>query len=208
MTERRALSAQLYLDGHTLAEIGAKLGVHTSAICRDIKAARQVWREDAADAVESMVAEQLQKIDAVERRAMRAWERSTEDKEIVTQKVDAEGKREVTKRTEGQAGCPAFLGIQLDCIEQRRKILGIDAPQRSEISGPAGGPIAIVRADQISDDELARIATGGGGDPAAAENCPPEPAGLRDVHEAGLRGELAPPAPVQLPGPDGGRGDL
>ena len=66
-----------------------------------------------------------------------AWIRSTEDKEAtLTEKVEATTttRSKAQIRKEGQAGDPRFLaGVQW-CIERRCKLIGLDAPEKHDIT--------------------------------------------------------------------------
>ena len=49
----------------------------------------------------------------------------------------------IEKTSMGQAGDPRFLaGVQW-CIERRCKIIGIDAPTKSELTGAGGKPLTV-----------------------------------------------------------------
>ncbi len=171
--DRRRIS-DLYLRGWIQADIAEKLGVSQATISGDIKGLQREWLKTALIDFDKAKARELAKIDDLERTYHAAWERSREDAETTTQKMietddvidkaikevlGPRGRKEMTKTTKGQAGDPRFLqGIQW-CIERRCKIVGIDAPQRREITGKDGGPIETTDVDGVTDDErVARIA--------------------------------------------------
>jgi hypothetical protein len=146
---RRAQVASRYLLGELQAAIAESFGVDQAQISRDLKIIRQQWLESAIRDFDAARAEELAKIDLVEREAWAAWARSQEEKEIASQQEqhdpivwdDAQGKPQITykikkrisMRKEGQAGAPAFLEVVLKCIAKRCEILGLDAPQRFTI---------------------------------------------------------------------------
>lgn len=66
---------------------------------------------------------------------------------------------------------------------------------QSEISGPRGGPVSI-RAEQLTDDDLAVIAARGGAGVALPASGATGDAGVHDVHQPGLPGQLPPPGSV------------
>ena len=137
----RRLASDLYLQGKLQAEIAEALGVDQSTVSRDLAALHRKWLDSALVDFSEAKAQELAKIDRLEREYWRAWERSCEDAETMTQKARAGRAKEATKVTKGQAGDPRFLaGVQW-CIERRCKILGIDAPQRTELTGKDGEPL-------------------------------------------------------------------
>lgn len=147
--DRRRI-ADLYLQGWIQADIAAECEINQSTVSRDLKALHQQWLDSALVDISFAKAQELAKIDRLEREYWTAWERSCENAETETRKAKgkarqyqdeetgqfvAEQPAEVTKQSKGQAGDPRFLaGVQW-CIERRCKLLGIDAPQKLEHSG-------------------------------------------------------------------------
>lgn len=133
--DRRKI-ADLYLKGRIQADIAQEIGVSQQTISNDLKALHREWLDSALVDFNEAKAQELAKIDRLEREYWQAWERSCEDAETVTEKARASrgaekpDSVEKTKQAKGQAGDPRFLaGIQW-CIERRCKILGIDAPNK------------------------------------------------------------------------------
>lgn len=163
--ERRHIVAEMYCKGYTQAEIAVRIGRTTKTVGRDLEAVRCAWLESSVRDFDQARADELAKIDRVENEAWRAWDRSQKDREKrIAGTVD--GKESTRLEREGQSGNPSFLELVRKCVEQRCKLLGLDAPQRTEISGPGGGPIR-VGPEALTDDELAQIAERG--------KCIPEP---------------------------------
>lgn len=163
--DRRRI-ADLYLAGRTQIYIAEELDLSQSTISNDLQALQKEWRESALVDLDKAKAKELARIDRLERAYWREWEKSKKDKEVVIKKGvrGASGERnEATKREEGQRGDPRYLsGVQW-CIEQRCKILGIYAAAKHELTGKDGGPIKHkLTAEEMSDDDLANIAAGGG----------------------------------------------
>jgi hypothetical protein len=146
--------ADLYLKGWIQADIAEEIEMSQSTVSRDIAAIQTAWLESALVDFNEAKAQELVKIDRLEREYWGAWDRSCEDAEMLTQKTKgkvqqrkgergefiAEQPAEATKTTKGQAGDPRFLaGVQW-CIERRCKILGIDAPEKRALTGPDGEP--------------------------------------------------------------------
>jgi hypothetical protein len=136
--------ADLYLKGWIQADIAEEVGLNQGTVSRDLKALHKEWLASALVDIDEAKSRELAKIDKLEREYWQAWERSQEDAETVTKKATETGgveRKEGAIVTKGQAGDPRFLaGVQW-CIERRCKILGIDAPEKKEHSGPGGGPI-------------------------------------------------------------------
>ena len=109
-------------------------------ICEDLKVVRQQWLESSLMDFNELKARELEKLDLLEREAYRGWYRSLRDAETAKTKgaADADGEmdtpQEVETTVKGQAGDPRFLAEIRHCIESRRKLLGLDAPQQVEIN--------------------------------------------------------------------------
>lgn len=153
---RREDVARRYLQGQTQSEIADVFGVSQAQISKDLAAIRAAWLASAMRDFDAAKAQELAKIDTVEREYWLAWERSKKDKEISVQEggeVDPQTRKprikKVVMRKEGQAGNPAFLAGVLTCIERRCAILGLDAPKRF-----------VIRWDDLTDEQIDRLAAG------------------------------------------------
>ena len=111
--------------------------VNQQMVSYDLCAIRKGWLESAMIDFNDEKAQELAKIDNLELEYWRAWVRSCEDAETqVAKAVEStkESRKEATKTTKGQAGDPRFLtGVQW-CIERRCKILGVDAPVKTDLT--------------------------------------------------------------------------
>ncbi len=98
-------------------------------------------------------AEELAKIDALERTYWKAWRRSCKDREVQTaEKVTGDTARsKAATRREGQSGNPAFLAGVERCIDRRCKLLGLDAPRKLEHKHT-------LAAEDLTDEQLLAIA--------------------------------------------------
>ena len=157
LMKRRQQIAERYLRGEYQTTIAADLGINQAQVSRDLKAMRDLWLASAIRDFDAAKAQELAKIDAVERAAWQGWEKSTQDKEVSIQETDGTldektkkpRMKKVSLRKEGQAGSPAFLSTILTCIERRCAILGLDAPKRFTIKW-----------EELTDDQLDRLAKG------------------------------------------------
>ena len=142
----------MYLRGWIQADIAEETGLSQPTVSRDLKALQRDWLESALIDFNEAKAQELAKVDRLEREYWVAWEASKEDKEVqTTEKVkgDKTARSKAQVRREGQVGNPSFLaGVQW-CIERRCKILGIDAAAKVEQVGKM--VIEVVRGHQGSD---------------------------------------------------------
>lgn len=176
--DRRDL-ADMYLQGWTQAEIADHLNkdperdytLTQQMISYDLLRLQKAWRDSALVDIDEVKANELAKVDRLEREYWRGWERSCEDAETVTQKTRGVVKKyrnddgvfvserpaEVDKTSKGQAGDPRFLNGVEWCIERRCKIFGVDAPTRRELTGKGGGPIRIEDVNETRDRLLEEL---------------------------------------------------
>ena len=133
---RRQQVSELYLQCLSMAEIGVKVGVSAVTVYKDICWAREQWRTRCADAIEALKQKELGRIDHLEIEYWRGYKRSCRDAVTVTHETGSGtlGHGELgqidKRKTQivGQAGDPRFLDGVGKCIEQRRRIVGMDAP--------------------------------------------------------------------------------
>ena len=76
----------------------------------------------------------------MEREAYEAWEKSKNQKETKSKKQSDAAtstikKTEVSIKTESNFGDDKYLKLVQWCIDKRCKLLGLDAPQKHELSG-------------------------------------------------------------------------
>lgn len=134
--------AQYYLEGHNQHEIGRKVGVATQTVSRDLKEVRARWRNEMIRDFGEAVARELAKLDKIEAEAWLAWRRTIGKHKITTEeeadKIAGEAMlrgSKVSVKTESLAGDPRFLEVALKCSAERRKLIGLDAPERLELYG-------------------------------------------------------------------------
>jgi hypothetical protein len=150
--ERRRTVASLYLRNSTQWEIARKVGCDQKTVSRDLAALRVEWKASAAQDFSERQAQELAKIDRLERVAWKGWQRSRRNAQsvhVTTTKgrTDKQGKPlpDLTKRVRtarGQAGDPRFLERVAWCIEQRCVLLGL-TPEKGR-GGKAGGNVYVV----------------------------------------------------------------
>ncbi len=153
VSERRAKVARLYMAGKLQCDIAQEFEVSQPTISLDLAAVRKEWLEQANAKTEARYAEELAKIDNIERQAWECFEKSCKDgvhvkltslQQLMKQPVGAgkKGKAEapppkaelvtVSQQTEksvkGQVGDPRFLDRIAWCVETRLKLLGYLKP--------------------------------------------------------------------------------
>jgi hypothetical protein len=148
--ERRTKVARLMvaMERPTVRRIAKQLNVSHTTIGKDVKAIRGEWKEQRLRDWEERLAEELAKLDQQEQELWTAWERS---------KRDATEEREQTKRVEldlpdgdvrvpgteiththierGRLPDPRYMEAILRCQDRRARLLGLDAPDRLDITG-------------------------------------------------------------------------
>lgn len=98
-------------------EIGERIGISQQQVSHDLKRVREQWMQSSIRDFDAVRAEQLAKIDEVERQAWEGWRRSFES--------DKDGE-------------PRYLDQVHKCIERRCKMLGLDAAQQVDATVKSG----------------------------------------------------------------------
>ena len=157
LTRDRRRISDLYLQGWIQVDIAKDVNLDQSTVSRDIQYLQTEWQQSSLVDIDSKKAEELAKVDRLEREYWRAWDESCKDAETIRQEgsksiVDNKIKPDkIVKTAKGQAGDPRFLvGIQW-CINKRCEIMGIDAPKKLEHTGKDGGPVVITMIEVIKD---------------------------------------------------------
>lgn len=129
---RRTQVAKLYLQGMGIKQITRELNVPYLTINNDLVSIREEWRAARVGFFDRAKTEQLEKLDQVEIEASEAWERSKQPTRITTTTEDDDGKVTVRVERRESVGDSQFLKTRTECIAQRRKLLGLDAPVKTE----------------------------------------------------------------------------
>lgn len=149
------LEVRMYLQGYSFQEIADVLKdvrpyhITAQAITKDINIILSEWRRTYISDIDTLKAKELEHVNVLEKAYWEGYERSLRDTESITSvqvddklaSVVPHGKQQPTltrRRTqikkEKRDGNPEFLDGIRWCIEQRCKILGINAPQKIAIS--------------------------------------------------------------------------
>jgi hypothetical protein len=137
MARRRDQVTELYLQGFVQTAIAEKLGISQSTVCFDLKAVHKGWRESAIRDFDAARDLELKKLERIEREAWAAWERSQKPIQSATVNGDGAGPPN-RKAMRSQHGDARFLAIILKCSEERRAMLGLDAPLKIAPVTPDG----------------------------------------------------------------------
>ena len=142
--ERRLIVSERYLKGELQSQIADSIGVSRSVVGKDLAAIRKKWQEQSIRNMDEVMTKELERIDLIERAAWDGWLRSVNDKRSLTTRIvtkyEEDGTEslnppiETTTKVEPQSGDHSFLSTAHKCVEQRRKMLGIDAPVKSEVT--------------------------------------------------------------------------
>lgn len=156
--------SRLYLQGWRQVAIVDYLAknrpytVTQAIISRDLKTIQERWQASSIRSFDEARAQELAKIDHLELTYWAMFEASKTPavKQRVVKKIDGE----ITQSTQEamkDGGDWRILQRVEWCIDRRCKLLGLDAPAKSEISGKDGGPIII---SDLTDEQLKRLAAG------------------------------------------------
>jgi DNA-binding CsgD family transcriptional regulator len=140
---RREKVAALYLAGRVQSEIARELKVSQQVVSYDLQHARQQWQASMLQHTVALKAQKLAELARVKAEAWRAWERSQQPREIMTDTPHG-----VSVRREAQVGDPAFLGEIRAIVMDEVKVLGLAAPTRLAIDLEAATPEQLIRIAQ------------------------------------------------------------
>lgn len=149
---RRTKVIALYCQGWTQQEIAEELdaeyGVTQQQISLDIAAVQKEWTTNRMETLDEAKARELAKIDALEAQAWESFWKSCgtivkKTMRLKGQTKDADGKasggdKEVSQVEYESAGEERYLARVAWCIDERCKILGLHAAQKSEVMHTLG----------------------------------------------------------------------
>ena len=130
--ERRQRVVTLYLRHVPRGRMAELLEVHTNTITADIKWIKEEWPKRLLDDVVEVKARELALLNDLEREAAEryqgyyAMDKGTKDQEPTSVLVAGDGH---------------WWDRMLEASVNRRKLLGLDAPVKQEVSGKDGAPI-------------------------------------------------------------------
>lgn len=154
---RMNIVAELKAKGWSLRpireEVMKRMGLETYSIrttALDVKRVLKEWRDERLENTDDMVTEELAKIARTEREAWEAWEKSkvdhTRQRETMTGRATNGGKMSPVAGVKSEesvyaCGDTRYLDIINKVSMERRKLLGLYAPEKQELTGKDGAPI-------------------------------------------------------------------
>jgi hypothetical protein len=146
--------ADLYLQRFTQVAIAERLGISQATVCDDLKKIEAEWRNSAIRDFDKSRELELRTFDWLQRESGEAWERSKKPAQSAV--IHGDGAAAPTRKTlKNQNGDPRFLEQIQRCIAGRCALLGLNAPQRLEHSGPNGGPLTLATMLAVTDKAAA-----------------------------------------------------
>jgi transcriptional regulator with XRE-family HTH domain len=133
--------SELYLEGLEQTDIASRLGCSQATVSHYLAELSNDWIHDGIFNIDEAKRAELAKINALELTAWDAWKRSIglKNRKTKTTGISAQGNSvdELSVVKWREVGDPRFL-VQIQwCINKRCEILGINAPQKSEVDIPA-----------------------------------------------------------------------
>jgi hypothetical protein len=169
------LIAELHADSVDQRTIATKLGISQSQVCRDLKEIYARFAEPDKTKLRVYRSLMLAAVRSHRKRCLRLLAESEKPREVTSQKqvktrqVAGEGdaaqvkekeRHEVSLRTEGQVGNPAFLKSIEWSIEQECKLRGLYAPQ--QIEQESSEPLRIIEIHEVTRNDGDDATTDGG----------------------------------------------
>jgi hypothetical protein len=142
--ERRTRALELRKQGLSYREIGRELGISEQRAHRVITAELARLNAKRAEQAAEVTRLELERLDSM---WAGVWEKA-------------------------KAGDGPAIDRALAIMGRRAKLLGLDAPDRRELTGAKGGPLSL-RVEELTDEQLAAIAAASGDGIAPAPACPP-----------------------------------
>ncbi len=115
--DRRRQVAALYLARQTQEAIARKLEVSQTTVCDDLATLREEWRQEQQADIAAIIVRELAELSEMEGAAAIQFASTHE---------------------------PAWILARLKIKDRRARLLGLDAPEKREHSGPGGAPLCVV----------------------------------------------------------------
>ncbi len=159
--------ARYYLQGKSQIEIAQILSSETRKVTQqmvsyDLKIIQEGWLQSALRDFDEARAQELARIDALEREYWEAWERSKVPLKV-TESERSDGntstKKAKIKQTDSIGNTKYLEGVQW-CVERRCQLLGFDAPKKLDHSGKLNLNNYSFDVSKLTDEQLQRIIKG------------------------------------------------
>lgn len=167
--------SDLYLKGYSTRQIATKISekyapysISYVTVSKDIKWILKEWLKHTVTDIDQLKARELEKLNKLEQTYWEAWEKSIEDYEKKSKKfkgevgVGKDGKpkqpteQEIATTEMISMGNPAYLAGIERCIDRRCKILGVDAPVKTDLTtkGESIKMVTAIEVVHVSKDDI------------------------------------------------------
>lgn len=126
----KKLVAQFYLQGKTQGDMVDAFNVSHSTVKKYLKELREEWQAKALYDFSLAKAEQLARIDEIERVAWEGFHNSVKGSLSTTTMKSKDSKTKMQTKTKPSVSDTKWLDKIQWCVEQRNKILGLYAPKK------------------------------------------------------------------------------
>ena len=171
---RLEIVAQLYKRGYSIrkiqSEVMKRLGLETystATVNRDIQTLLKEWRESRLENMDLALQLELERIDETCRELWDQWEKSKTDYTKTARKQKGSPTRDSqtgatsirtyqTERTETEVtrlGDPSYIAEIRQQLAERRKLLGLYAPEKKDISGDMSFAAFLIESGIVDDNE-------------------------------------------------------
>ena len=171
---RLEIVAQLYKRGYSirkiLSEVVKRLELKTYSLAtvhKDIQTLLDEWRENRIEDMDAALQLELERIDDTVRELWEQWEKSKTDYTKTARKQKGSPTRDnqtgqtsirtyQTERTETEVirlGDPSYISEIRQQLAERRKLLGLYAPEKKDISGGVSFTSFLIESGMLDDAE-------------------------------------------------------
>lgn len=171
---RLEIVAQLYKRGYSIrkiqSEVVKRLELKTyslATVYKDIQTLLDEWRENRIEDMDAALQLELERIDDTVRELWEQWEKSKTDYTKAARKQKGSPTRDnqtgqtsirtyQTERTETEVirlGDPSYISEIRQQLAERRKLLGLYAPEKKDISGGVSFTSFLIESGMLDDAE-------------------------------------------------------
>lgn len=166
---RLEIVAKLYKRGYSYADIqrevreqlGMDKGYSLRTVHKDVHTLLEEWKETRIEDVDKAIQAELVRLNEMEKEAWQEWDKSKQDhekKRAKQQKTSGEGGDDAVRMEQQREevigfGDPRYLDIVHKCGIERRKILGLYAPEKKDISGEMSFANFLMETGIIEDEQ-------------------------------------------------------
>ena len=171
---RLEIAAVMYKRGYSLRKIQSEVmkrlelpSYSLATVHKDIQTLLDEWRENRIEDMDAALTLELERIDETCRELWEQWEKSKQDFTRQTRKQKGSPNRDAqtgqtsirtyqTERTETDVqglGDPSYISEIRKQLEERRKLLGLYAPEKKDINGNVSFASLLIESGMLDDAE-------------------------------------------------------